>query len=122
VSIIPSRVHCGYLILDNRDTRGFTADRWATAKRLYKLEKADQTLVGNVTNHDAFFDYLKHTTTNTTNAFQLTSLQSITQIHRPLWQFEGLIKEYVEQRDLFVDTSSLWAMVYLNVKVRDGAD
>ena len=87
--------------------------------RLYKLEKADQSLVGDVTNHDAFADYLKDTTNCTTNAFQLTSLQSITQIHRPLWQFESLIKEYVEQRDLFVDTSSMWAMAYLNVKVRD---
>jgi hypothetical protein len=120
--MVPNQVHCGCLIFNNSDTREFTAERWATASGLYKVGRADQCLVGNVTNHDAFADYLKDTTASTTNLFQRAALQSVMLMHRTLLQFEGLIKELLEHRHLFVDTSNLWAMTYLNIKVRYGAD
>jgi hypothetical protein len=59
---------------------------------------------------------MKEASSNTSNAFQLAALQSITQICRALRNFEYLIKDSVD--DSRVDTSSLWAMTYLNVKVR----
>jgi hypothetical protein len=59
---------------------------------------------------------MKEATNNTANAPQLAALQSITQIYRALLNFEYLIKDSVD--DDRVDTSSLWAMTYLNVKVR----
>ena len=99
----------------NRDTRGFTADRWSTANNLYHLSKADRSLVGHVTTHKAFDLYIKEATSNTTNTSQLGALQSISQIYRALLNFEYHIKECVEDDKL--DTSSLWAMTYLNVKV-----
>jgi len=58
---------------------------------------------------------MKDAVSNTTNASQLAALQSITQIYRALLSFEYLIKDSVE--DDKVDTSSLWAMTYLNVRV-----
>src|SRR5271156_3916432 len=99
----------------NRDTRGFTADRWSTANNLYKLSNADRSLVGHVTTHKSFDLYIKEATSNTTNTSQLAALQSIGQIYRALLSFEYRIKESVDDDRL--DTSSLWAMTYLNVKV-----
>jgi hypothetical protein len=85
---------------------------------VYSLPKADKDLVRDVTGHKAFDDYLKEQIANSAGASQRAALQSISQLHRPLWNFENMIKEYVEQDDKHVDTSSLWAMAYLNVKVR----
>ena len=99
----------------NSDTRGFTADRWSTANNLYQLSKADQSLVGHITTHKAFDLYIKDATSHATNTSQLAALQSISQIYRALLNFEYRIKESVE--DDRIDTSSLWAMAYLNVKV-----
>ena len=59
---------------------------------------------------------MKEATSNTANASQLAALQSITQIYRALLNFEYLIKDSVD--DDKVDTSNLWAMTYLNVRVR----
>lgn len=58
---------------------------------------------------------MKDATSNTASTSQLAALQSITQIYRALLNFEYLIKDSVD--DDKVDTSSLWAMTYLNVKV-----
>jgi hypothetical protein len=99
----------------NSDTRGFTADRWSTANNLYQLSKADRSLVGNVTTHKTFDLYIKEVTGHTTNTSQLAALQSISQIYRALLNFEYRIKESVDDDRL--DSSSLWAMAYLNVKV-----
>jgi hypothetical protein len=99
----------------NSDTRGFTADRWSTANNLYQLSKADRFLVGHVTTHKTFDLYIKEATGNTSNTSQLAALQSISQIYRALLNFEYRIKESVD--DDSVDTSCLWAMTYLNVKV-----
>jgi hypothetical protein len=99
----------------NSDTRGFTSDRWSTANNLYQLSKADRLLVGQVTTHKMFDLYIKDATSNTTNTSQLAALQSISQIYRALLSFEYRIKESVDDDKL--DTSSLWAMTYLNVKV-----
>ena len=100
-----------------RDTREFTATRWLTATKLFSLSKADQGLVGDIKTHKAFDNYLKDAATNSANASQLAAIQSIVQIHRPLWKFEDLIDRSVEGED--VDTSGIWAMTYLNVKVRN---
>jgi hypothetical protein len=100
-----------------RDTRGFTATRWSTATKLFSLSKADQGLVGEIKTHKAFDNYLKDAAGSAATASQLTAIQSIMQIHRPLWKFEDLIERSVEGED--VDTSSIWAMTYLNVKVRN---
>ena len=81
------------------------------------MQKADLSLVGDITNHNAFEAYLKSSTSHNENAFQVLALQSLSQIHRPLWQFESLLKKYVEQNELLVDTSNVWAMAYLNIKV-----
>src|SRR2546421_12105213 len=99
----------------NSDTRGFTADRWSTANNLYQMSKADRSLVGHVTTHKTFDLYIKGAISSTTNTSQLAALQSISQIYRPLLSFEYSIKEAVDDDRL--DTSSLWAMTYLNVKV-----
>jgi hypothetical protein len=103
---------------DNSDTSEFTARRWSTFDEVYSLPKADKELFGNITSHKAFDDYLKDEATKSDDAYQRSALQSISQLHRPLWHFENLIKEYVEQDNVHVDTSSLWAMAFLNVKVR----
>jgi hypothetical protein len=79
------------------------------------LSKADRFLAGQVTTHKTFDLYIKEATSNTTNTSQLAALQSISQIYRALLNFEYRIKESVEDGRL--DTSSLWAMAYLNVKV-----
>jgi hypothetical protein len=99
----------------NSDTRGFTADRWSTANNLYQLSKADRSLAGHVTTHKAFDLYIKEAASNPANTSQLAALQSISQIYRALLNFEYRIKEFVDDDEL--DTSSLWAMTYLNVKV-----
>ena len=83
------------------------------------MPKADQDLIGDVVTHKAFDDYVLNEISNASNASLRTALQSIAQLHRPLWLFENRIKESVEQDQEDVDTSSLWAMAYLNVKVRD---
>ena len=101
------------------DTSGFTARRWATADELFSLPKADQELIGDVVTHKAFDDYVWNEISNASNASLRTALQSIAQLHKPLWLFENRIKESVDQHQEDVDTSSLWAMAYLNVKVRD---
>src|SRR5437763_366579 len=100
----------------NSDTRGFTADRWKAANDLYRLSKADQLLAGHVTTHRAFDLYMKEATSASTNASQHASLQSMHQIYRALLNFEYMIKDLVD--DNRVTTSNLWAMTYLNVKVR----
>jgi hypothetical protein len=105
------------LATDFEDTRGFTATRWSTATKLFSLSKADQGLVGEIKTHKAFDNYLKDAAGSAATASQLTAIQSIMQIHRPLWKFEDLIERSVEGED--VDTSSIWAMTYLNVKVRN---
>jgi hypothetical protein len=79
------------------------------------LSKADRSLVGHVTTHKSFDLYIKEATNNTTDTSQLAALQSIGQIYRALLSFEYRIKELVDDDRL--DTSSLWAMTYLNVKV-----
>jgi hypothetical protein len=99
----------------NSDTRGFTAERWSTANNLYQLSKADRSLAGHITTHKTFDHYIKEATSNTTNTSHLAALQSISQIYRALLNFEYRIKESVDDDRL--DTSSLWAMAYLNVKV-----
>jgi hypothetical protein len=116
--MFPGRIERGGAALKfgNSDTRGFTADRWSTANDLVHLSKADRSLAGHVTTHRAFDLYMKEATSNTTNASQLAALQSITQIYRALLSFEYLIKGSVDSDR--VDTSSLWAMTYLNVRVR----
>lgn len=117
MSTSPARIERGGPVteLRNSDPREFTADRWSTANDLYHLSKADRFLAGDVTTHKAFDLYMKEATNNTTNASQLAALQSITQIYRALLNFEYRIKESVE--DDKVDTSNLWAMTYLNVRV-----
>jgi hypothetical protein len=69
-----------------------------------------------VTTHKAFDLYMKEAINNITNTYQLAALQSISQIYRSLLYFEYLIKDSVD--DDRVDTSNLWAMTYLNVRVR----
>jgi hypothetical protein len=59
---------------------------------------------------------MKEAISNVTNTYQLAALQSISQIYRSLLHFEYLIKDSVD--DDRVDTSNLWAMTYLNVRVR----
>jgi len=104
------------LTISHSNTQAFAAERWATANQLYSLSKPDRALIDNVTTPRAFDAYIRETASNASSVPEQFSLQSISQIYRSLWLFESLVKEAVEPEH--IDTSSMWAMVYLNVKVR----
>ncbi len=103
------------LTIPNRDPRPFTEERWNTASQLYTLPKAEKSLAKHVQNQKTFDHYMREEAESTGSAFRRASLQSIGQIRRPLSSFESYVKDAID--DQTIDTSSLWSMTYLNIKV-----
>ena len=112
-----------------RKPRGFVLDRWRAAVDTYKLKDADQSLVGDYKNAKRFADFMRTAVQEATDAghsSRINPLITISGIHWPLCQFEQLLAEADDESELAgyvevtadVDVSHLWAMSYLNVKVR----
>jgi hypothetical protein len=112
-----------------RNPRKFVVDRWRAAVETYKLPDADQSLVEKVTNAQDFQNFMRGAIQEARFTKQLSRINpliTISGIQVPLWSFEKLIAnvddesesaEYVDVTD-DVEVSHLWAMSYLNVKVR----
>jgi hypothetical protein len=112
-----------------KNPRKFVIDRWRAAVDSYKLTDRDQSDVGNVKNAQHFQDFMRKAVQEAKDAKQWSRynpLITISNIHGPLCYFEELIayaddeSESAEYVDIIedVDVSHLWAMSYLNVKVR----
>ena len=95
----------------------------------YKLNDADQSLVGGYNNAQRFADFMRTAVQEATDAkhsSRINPLITISGIHSPLCQFEKLLAEADDESELAgyvdvtadVDVTHLWAMSYLNVKVR----
>jgi len=112
----------------NSDTRDFLIERWNTAVEIHRLEEGELQEADNVVTQESFNIYVKTTQQEARRngqTWKIMPLQTVLTYDRVLWTFESVLKDVVitevEGGDALdvkhVDTSTLWLMSYLNVKV-----
>ena len=111
------------------DSREFLIEAWKNANELHDLTKTDREQSNDFTSHQVFSDWVYKARENAKksgSALRSNMLLVIVQFVRWLWNFEMLIQELVvENHDSkddvvevkTIDTSALWRLAYLNVKV-----
>jgi len=102
-------------------------EQWKTVNDLHKLSPADLEQTDNYTDRQAFSGYVykeQQQARQSRSAWKANLFPTILQLDRQLLGFEGLIQELIEAVDSEtvdmkrpIDTTNLWRLAYLNIKV-----
>ncbi|KAJ9617240.1 hypothetical protein H2200_000961 [Cladophialophora chaetospira] len=116
--------------LDFNDSRQFLIEQFKNANNIWPLSRADREQSDEVTDHTQFSEYVyreKTVAQRANKVLKSTALLGLTQFDKWLWKFDDLIKDLVVDSDSetdqelievkSIDTSNLWRLAYLNVKV-----
>lgn len=117
------------LLTNLSDSREFLIEAWKNANELHDLTKTDKEQSNGFTSHQVFSDWVykaRDSAKKSGSALRSNMLLVIVQFVRWMWNFEMLLQELVEDNHgsideivqvKTIDTSALWRLAYLNVKV-----
>jgi len=130
VRMTRSLVTFGSLADCSSDSRQVLIEQFENVNSLWPLSRTDKEESNHITTHTAFSEYIykeKASAQKANQTVKSTTLLGLTQFDKWLWRFDELILELVVDSAVdtdselvevkSIDTTNLWRLAYLNIKV-----